>query len=234
MRLYLIRHADPDYPNNTITETGHLEARALADRLAGEGLDRIYVSPLGRARDTMQYTVDKTGMPYEVEDWIQEIGGLSLNDEAMGKIAAWNVPGQVVRGSRPVPTAEDWNARPPLDDPAFGEIYARTRANSDAFLARHGYVREGGAYRMVARNTERIALFCHAGFGLTWLAHMLDLPLPLVWTGFFLAPSSVTILLMEERSDDLAVPRALCVGDTSHLHAAGLPVTPSGIVANFE
>jgi len=92
LRLYLIRHADPDYPNNTITETGHREARALAGRLANENLDRIYVSPLGRARDTMQYTIDRTGLPFQVEDW---------------------------------------NARPPLDDPAFGEIYSAMRANSD-------------------------------------------------------------------------------------------------------
>ena len=108
------------------------------------------------------------------------------------------------------------------------------QADSDAFLARQGYVRDGGAYRMVAPSTEPIALFCHAGFGLTWLSHLLDLPLPLVWTGFFLAPSSVTILLMEERSAEYAVPRCLCVGDTSHLHAAGLPVIPSSTVANYD
>ena len=32
MRLYIIRHADPDYPNRTITEKGHLEAQSLAKR----------------------------------------------------------------------------------------------------------------------------------------------------------------------------------------------------------
>lgn len=31
MRLYIIRHADPDYPNNTITPAGHLEAKARGD-----------------------------------------------------------------------------------------------------------------------------------------------------------------------------------------------------------
>jgi histidine phosphatase superfamily protein (branch 1) len=234
VRLYLIRHADPDYANHTITPTGHREARALADRLADEKLDRIYVSPLGRARDTMQYTIDRTGLPYQVEDWLQEIGGRSGESEELGKIAAWNVPGQVVRADRSLPTSANWSSRPPLDNPAFSQIYAGLRASSDAFLARHGYAREGGAYRMVACSSERIALFCHAGFGLTWLAPMLDLPLPLVWTGFFLAPSSVTIVLLEERSAEFAAPRCLCVGDTSHLHAAGLPVTPSGIVANFD
>lgn len=46
MRLYIVRHAEPDYPNNTITPSGHLEARALARRFAHQGLDRIYISPI--------------------------------------------------------------------------------------------------------------------------------------------------------------------------------------------
>lgn len=41
MRLYIIRHADPDYPNNTITPEGHLEAQALAKRLSSHGLDQF-------------------------------------------------------------------------------------------------------------------------------------------------------------------------------------------------
>lgn len=73
MRLYIIRHADPDYPNNTITPEGHLEAQALAKRLSSHGLDRIYASPLGRALDTMRYTADSLGMTHEVEHWTQEL-----------------------------------------------------------------------------------------------------------------------------------------------------------------
>ena len=66
MRLYIIRHADPDYPNRTITDKGHLEAQALAKRLASQGLDRIYSSPLGRAIHTAQYTADTLKMDYQI------------------------------------------------------------------------------------------------------------------------------------------------------------------------
>ena len=58
MRLYIIRHADPDYEHDTLTEDGHKEAQALAKRLASHGLDRIYCSPLGRAIDTARYTAE--------------------------------------------------------------------------------------------------------------------------------------------------------------------------------
>ncbi len=61
MRLYIIRHADPDYANNTITPDGALEADALSKRLAKVGFDWIYSSPLGRAIDTMNYTAERIG-----------------------------------------------------------------------------------------------------------------------------------------------------------------------------
>jgi probable phosphoglycerate mutase len=129
---------------------------------------------------------------------------------------------------------ETWHKSAPFEDPVFERVFADLRRNSDEFLAARGYRRNGGVYEITAGNRERIAVFCHAGFGLTWLAHLLDLPVPLVWSGFFLAPSSVTTVLFEERSSSFAAPRCLSVGDTSHLHAAGLPTQPAGIVANFD
>lgn len=62
MRIYLIRHADPDYDNDTIAPRGHLEAQALADRLLRENIDAIYCSPLQRAQHTMSYTQKLTGL----------------------------------------------------------------------------------------------------------------------------------------------------------------------------
>ena len=233
MRLYIIRHADPDYPNNTITAAGHLEAQALAGRLEGEGLTRIYVSPLGRALHTMQYTADRAGLEHTVQDWVKEISGFGVDDEVFGHVAAWNVPGEIIR-RRPLPGLESWHKRAPFDNPEFLKVYDEVRRNSDEFLAGLGYRRKDGSYRITAGNRERIAVFCHAGFGLTWLAHLLDLPLTMVWSGFFLAPSSVTTVLFDERSDTAATPRCLAVGDTSHLHAAGLPIQPAGIVANYD
>ncbi|MGN6699643.1 MAG: histidine phosphatase family protein, partial [Thermomicrobiales bacterium] len=81
---------------------------------------------------------------------------------------------------------------------------------------------------------DRIAVFCHNGSAQTWLAHLLAIPLTLFWSSFWLAPSSVTTVLFDERSTDWAVPRCLSVGDLSHLYAAGLPAQPKGILANFD
>ncbi len=234
MRLYIIRHADPDYPNNTITDQGHREAEALAKRLATVGLDRIYSSPLGRALDTMRYTTDRLGLEPTVEEWTAELSEWRLDQTPWGRLAAWDIPGEIVRARREGPTRDEWHLAPPFDTALLHEEFAVVTRHSDAFIARHGYDREGGRYRIARPNRERIAVFCHGGFGLTWLAHLLEIPLPLVWSGFWLPPSSVTTVLFDERSREWAAPRCIGLGDVSHLYAAGLPVQPRGILANFD
>jgi broad specificity phosphatase PhoE len=234
MRLYIIRHADPDYPNNTITPAGHKEAAALGVRMAKLGVNRIYSSPLGRAIHTMQYTAAATGLSSSIEEWTAEIGDCAVEMEPWGKMAVWDVPGENVRAKRPYVTAENWHTHELFVNPIFKSTFEKVGRNSDAFLARHGYVREEGRYRIEKGNREKIAVFCHGGFGLWWLAHLLELPLPLMWTGFHLPPSSVTTVLFDERSRHWAVPRCVGVGDVSHLYAAGLPTAPAGIKANVD
>jgi probable phosphoglycerate mutase len=235
MRLYIIRHADPDYPNKTITPAGHVEAQALAKRLASHGLDRIYCSPRGRARDTMQYTADLLNMDYTIEEWTREIANWQVELEPWGfLISACNIPGEVFRAQEAYPTQDNWTNWPPLDEARFASYVEYIGQHSDDFLAQHGYRREGGRYRIVTPNREKIAIFCHHCFGRTWLAHLLELPPPLVWSGFWMAPSSVTTILFEEHTETWAVPRCIGLGDISHLYAEGLPAQPRDIGANFE
>ena len=66
MRILIIRHGDPDYKNDTLTEKGKREAQLLANRLKKEKIDRVYTSPLGRAKDTCAYTAKALGKENEV------------------------------------------------------------------------------------------------------------------------------------------------------------------------
>ena len=45
MRIILIRHGDPNYEKDCLTELGHKQASAAAQRLLSEGIDEIYSSP---------------------------------------------------------------------------------------------------------------------------------------------------------------------------------------------
>lgn len=246
MRLTIVRHADPDYPNNTITPRGHDEAAALADRFAGERVDRLYTSPMGRARDTAGYTAKRLGMEPEVLPWAAELASARVDDGAGHPMVFWNVAGQYVRSGEveiddwahfptfaplPPPDSADDDEPPALD---VEEVVRAVRTGSDEFLAALGLVRDGGVYRVVSPDAGEVVVFCHAGLAATWVAHLLDLPMPLAWCGLFFATSSVTTVLFETRTEHVAVPRLVCLSDTSHLYASGLGENPRGLPANVR
>ncbi len=231
MRLYIIRHADPDYERNSLTPIGHVEAQALAERFASVGIDHIYSSHAGRAKDTARYTAEKLGLPVHVEEWLHEPQDLFVEQDGQS-YAIWDTHGLTIRNGQPLPTHEDWCSRPPFDQPHMRTTYEAFARASDDFLARHGYRREGGRYRIVRRNQEKIAAFCHNGTVMLFLSHLLAIPYPLVCCGFFAWPSSVTTILFDERSVDYATPRALGVADLSHLYKSGLTPQPRGVITN--
>ena len=59
MRILIVRHGNPNYELDTLTETGWKEARLAAEHLAKFDIAAFYVSPLGRAQDTAKCTLEK-------------------------------------------------------------------------------------------------------------------------------------------------------------------------------
>ncbi|WP_256760393.1 histidine phosphatase family protein [Cohnella sp. WQ 127256] len=227
MRILLIRHAEPDYPNDTITAAGHLEAQALAGYLRQTGVDRIFSSPINRAIHTMKYTADSLGIVPVIQPWTRELNWMTT-DEQGNPIAGWDIPGERVRAGRQSDHGI-WLGAPYME---YADPFETLKRDSDEFLRRLGYVREDGRYRIEMPHEETIAVFCHMGFGLTWLSHLLELPFPIVWSGFWLPPSSITTILFEERSEHWAVPRCIGLGQTAHLDKKGLRVSTAGLKAN--
>ena len=72
MRILFIRHGDPDYANDTLTEKGHREAALLAERAESLNMGECFVSPLGRARHTADYCLKKTGKDARILSWLEE------------------------------------------------------------------------------------------------------------------------------------------------------------------
>lgn len=234
MRIYIIRHADPDYEKDSITSDGHKEAIALAERLLAEGVTDIYSSPQQRALITAEYTSKLLNIRPIIEDWTREMWPeLLLEESPWGSLAAFNIPGEYIRSGEKLPTHSTWHQQPLFDSDEIKHSFEYVIENSDNFLKRQGYERIGARYKCNMPNKKKIAVFCHGGLGLSWLAHLLEIPLTLMWSGFWLPPSSVTTVLFDERSCEWAVPRCIGLADVSHLYKAGLEVKPRGIVANF-
>ena len=63
MKLMFVRHAEPWYAIDSLTEKGHREAELLSHRLCKLDVKAFYTSPLGRARETGRYTLETGTMP---------------------------------------------------------------------------------------------------------------------------------------------------------------------------
>ena len=72
MRLLFIRHAEPDYSTDTLTEKGRREAALLAKAAPSMQLDHCFVSPLGRAQETASFCMKTAGMTAKTLDWLEE------------------------------------------------------------------------------------------------------------------------------------------------------------------
>ena len=72
MRLLFIRHGDPDYVHDSLTEKGVREAKALSCLIPQLNVGDCFVSPLGRAKMTAQLALSGTGIKPAELDWIQE------------------------------------------------------------------------------------------------------------------------------------------------------------------
>lgn len=222
MRLLIVRHGDPDYEHDTLTEKGWREAELLSERLSKLPVKEFYVSPLGRAKDTASLTLQKMNREAKECLWLREFDTkIDRPDCPDQKSIAWDwLPEDWTKEER-FYQADHWFEVENMRKGHVKELYDQVAAGLDEILARHGYVREGNYYRTAQGNTDTVALFCHFGVECVMLSHLLHIsPMPL-WHGSCALPSSVTTLVTEERRKGIASFRMLSFGDLSHLYVHG-------------
>jgi len=221
MRLLIVRHGDPDYSVDSLTEVGWEEAGILSDRLSKIDVKEFYTSPLGRARDTAKPTLDKMGREAVVLDWLREFPAKVTKPYESKSGCAWDWLPEAWTENGDFYDKERW-----CDAPCFAEAdmrahYKRVTDGLDALLASHGYERNEGYYRAVKPNEDTVVLFCHFGLECVLLSHLMGVSPMTLWHGTCAAPTSVTIVYTEERREGKAYFRMQSFGDVSHLYAAG-------------
>ena len=228
MKLLIVRHGEPDYKADSLTEKGWREASLLADRLCAMPVDDFFVSPLGRARDTARPTLKRLNREARTLDWLQEFRGRVIGPKSGKNSYAWDFAPQYWTRCPELWDYRAWRDNALVATGNSGEIFDETAAGLDALLAEYGYAREGCLYRTEANSDATVVLFCHFGIAMAMLSHLLRIPFYLLLHGFILAPSSVTTLVTEERVPGEVWFRCVGMGDTSHLYAAGEPVSHFG------
>lgn len=223
MRILIIRHGDPDYAHDTLTEKGRKEAELLANRLKNEKIDYIYSSPLGRAKDTCMYTAKALGMEDKVvvKEWLKEFGFAVTLPSGRERDVAWDMlPNEWINEPK-MYDKDRFMEQDFYRDVEMEKRYRKVTDGLDELIASHGYRREGNVYKTDCGHTQTIALFCHFGLEMVLLSRLCGIsPLPL-WHHFVALPTSVTTLYTEERREGTAVFRCCGFGDTGHLYAGG-------------
>ena len=228
MKLLIIRHGDPDYTTDSLTEKGHREAELLSERIAPMDIAAYYVSPLGRAQATAEYTLKKCRCAAETLDWLREFDkNLIIGPDGERRIA-WDMLPQDWTSVPEYYDKEKWADVPVMAEADMRNGIAYVKNGLDELLAKHGYVRNGNYYSVVYPNEDTIVLFCHFGVECVILGHLLGISPMLLWHGFMAAPTSVTVICSEERREGIAYFRVTAFGDISHLIANGEPPAFAG------
>ncbi len=218
MRILIVRHGEPNYKIDSLTEKGWREAELLSNRLIKENIDYFYVSPLGRARDTASFTLKKCQKEATQLEWLREFDAHVDKPGISDNHRAWDwLPKEMVKYDE-LFDEHDWLNQENIKNSDTKEEYKWVVDNFDKLLEKHGYKRNKRLYKVVSPSHDTICLFCHFGLEMVLLSHLLNIsPYPL-WHGFCAAPTSVTTIYTEEREKDEVIFRIQSFGDVSHLY----------------
>lgn len=217
MRILIVRHAEPDYVHDSLTEKGKREAELLGKRLSQIDASAYYVSPLGRARETASYTLRMVGKEAVTLPWLAEFRGYALHPLTDERRIPWNYHTDEWYDHKLLADRDQWTEDPLVCRGDVGRVWDETKKGIDALLRAHGYDRQGGTYRCANNKPETIILFCHFAIGAAILAYLTNLPPLPLWQGFLCLPSAVTTVVTQERRKGEVEFRCVSLGDVSHL-----------------
>lgn len=223
MLLYIVRHGEPDYSTDTLTELGQRQAEAVSVRMEGSKIEEIFCSPMGRAQQTAAPTAARLGLPVTIEPWAEELGKESQTPYPDGKMKnIFMVPTMLLASQEncAMDMETSFSQCPGLCENGFQSRFEYISNGIDSLIERHGYRRnDKGFYQAVDPNQGRIALFCHAGMTRVAVSHIFNLPYQMIGSRFQAWFTGVTAILFPEDAEagSEVAPRLICYGDIGHL-----------------
>ena len=264
MRLIFIRHGDPDYEHDDLTQKGKREVELLTKRVTSwKNITAFYQSPLGRAKATAAPALSALGREAVTCDWLQEFKYKTRmtknypNKVWVGKdVMCWDLLPEFFTSDKKFFDKDLWADSKFMKSGKIKKYYKEVCDGIDGILARYGYIRNKKDFYDVSQplpnhnwsepidryhlksikddypEETTLVFFCHLGVMFTIIAHLTGLSPMQLWQGFYVAPTSITILNSEERLEGQAWFRVERLGDTNHLTNGGEPISSSGYFAS--
>lgn len=226
MLFFYIRHGDPIYAPDSLTELGKRQADSVAKRLSQYGIDKIYSSTSNRAILTAQPSCELNKIDMELLDFANEAHAWKDFTIERNGNRNWIFFDSEIKklfsDSCVLSLGYDWYQHPSLI--SYKDGFCRILDESSEFFKSLGYehIKNTGKYKVLKSNEERVALFAHQGFGLAFLSAVLDIPYPIVANHFDMCHTGVTVINFSE-IDGFAIPKVLTLSSDSHLYRDGLP-----------
>lgn len=217
MKIVIIRHGEPDYVNDTLTEKGWREAELLAKRISKLDVKEFYCSPLGRAKDTASPTLKAVGRKATELEWLQEFRGKVR--EGIKITNCWDRLPSVWTADDLYYDRKNWLNTKLMKSLNVKKEYKKVCSGVDELLKKHGYEHCENVFKVNNSNHDTIVLFCHFAVESVILSHIFSCSPMVFWHNFVALPTSVTTLITEEREKGTAIFRCQQYGDISHLYA---------------
>lgn len=221
MKLLFIRHGEPDYERDCLTENGLAQAQLLAKRLErDEDISAVYISPMGRAQETAAAYLKGKNLPTCTCDWLHEFDAAVSDPEYDKPVPVWDI---YPKNWTEINNCFDRNAFADVPFIKNSEVPSRfeaVKAGLDKVLAEHGLVRQNDVYVKTDSCDKTLAFFCHFGASCVMIAYLLGISPIITLQGLSAEPTAIATLCTDDRFGDKVNFRLHGFGDIHHLGSA--------------
>ena len=219
MRIIFVRHGEPDYEHDCLTERGKVQAKAAAERLREEGIEAIFSFPLGRAAETAAAASEVLGLPVKTLDYMRELHWGSIGGTPLPRNGhPWDLTDLLAAEGVDL-TDPAWREHPYFSGNIVTAEADAVAEKTDEWLLSLGYERRGAYYRCNRPDDQQktVALFSHGGSSAAAMGHILNLPFPYACGLFHLEFTGITVIRLDRNPGKQALPCLELANDGRHI-----------------
>lgn len=219
MRIVFVRHGEPNYEKNCLTETGIVQAKLAADRLKEEGIEEIWSSPYGRAMETAEATAKVLGLPIKTLDFMKELDWGGINDVPIFSDGhPWDIADEMAKRGMDL-NDDNWEKNEFFAQNRVVNSVHQVEKGIDEWLSELGYDRHGLYYdhKIAEDEHKTVALFSHGGSSSAALAHILNLSFPYMCSLLHTDFTGITVVRMDKKLGIGSMPCLEIASDSRHI-----------------
>lgn len=181
MKIYYFRHGKSNYEKDCLTDEGKQEALILGNNIKNIKFDKIYVSPANRAIETAEIALNCNKSIFNVIDFASESYAWRNFSINYNKRLYWlfyrDDLSELIKNLK---TKTDWYNHKVFSSLPIKESLDWYDKEIEKWLNLIGFKRDNNTkkYYFIEHRYSKVAIFAHSGFGLIFLANLLNITIP--------------------------------------------------------